>query len=83
MIKRHLKNSTSSRAMVAVPLRDEKTRGFATRLRESMTDYGFVLFYEGTVVCRDDWVVEEEVKSWYGIWGIKILGAQDSQDHFP
>ena len=70
MIKRHLKKDVSSRAMVAVPLRDEKTKGFAINLREFMDGYGFRLLSEGTVVCRDDWASNgEEVRSWYGIWG--------------
>jgi hypothetical protein len=71
MTKRHLKRDVSSRAMVAVPLRDEKTRGFAMCLRELMAGHSFDLLSEGTVVCRDDWASSgEEVRSWYGIWGI-------------
>ncbi|TVY19192.1 Protein-lysine N-methyltransferase EFM2 [Lachnellula arida] len=70
MIKRYLKNDVSSRAMVAVPLRDEKTKGFAANLGEVMGGYGFSLLSEGTVVCRDDWASNgEEVRSWFGIWG--------------
>jgi hypothetical protein len=70
MIKRHLKDNTSSRAMVAVPLRDAKTKGFAVTLREFMEGLNFVLFHEGTVICRDDWASSgEEVRSWFGIWG--------------
>ncbi|TVY65670.1 Protein-lysine N-methyltransferase EFM2 [Lachnellula suecica] len=72
MINLHLKRGPASRAMVAVPLRDEKTRGFSMSLRKSMADYEFDLLYEGTVICRDDWVsTGEEVRSWYGIWGMK------------
>jgi len=69
MIKRYLKNDAYSRAMVAVPLRDEKTSSFATKLRGLMARYNFDLLSEGTVVCRDDWTSNGEVKSWYGIWG--------------
>lgn len=70
MIKRHLKSDTSSRAMVAVPLRDAKTKSFAVTLKESMKSFSFVLLYEGTVICRDDWSnSSEEVRSWFGIWG--------------
>jgi hypothetical protein len=70
IIKRHLKNDTSSRATVAVPLRDAKTKGFAVMLKESMESFNFSLLHEGTVICRDDWASSgEEVRSWFGIWG--------------
>ncbi|KAH6664121.1 putative rapid response to glucose protein 1 [Halenospora varia] len=70
MIKEFIKPNATSRAMVAVPLRDEKTREFANNLKEIMDLYNFRLLYDGEEICRDDWANNgEEVKSWWGIWG--------------
>jgi hypothetical protein len=80
MIKRHLQNDTSSRAVVAVPLRDAKTKGFAVILRESMESFNFALVHEGTVICRDDWASSgEEVRSWFGIWGCAPTGRIEAK----
>ncbi|KAH8648005.1 putative methyltransferase-domain-containing protein [Tricladium varicosporioides] len=71
MIKEFIKPNTTSRAMVAVPLRDEKTRGFANKLQEIMNLYDFKLLYNDEEICRDDWANNgEEVKSWWGVWGL-------------
>ncbi|KAF4629461.1 hypothetical protein G7Y89_g8684 [Cudoniella acicularis] len=89
MIKQHLKLASSSRAMVAVPLRDKKTAEFALKLQDIMLSYNFQLLHEGTEVCRDDWATKggennrarktESVQAVEEIFRQIILGAGESR----
>lgn len=73
VITRFIRSNTESRALVAVPMRDEKTRLLAKNLRDNMANNHFNLFHEGWEVCRDDWERleddDEEVQCWWGLFG--------------
>lgn len=60
MIRTFLKRDGESRALVAVPLRDQKTTEMAADFKEVMFKMGFSLVVKGEEVCRDDWEENEE-----------------------
>jgi hypothetical protein len=70
MIKKYLKYNRSSRALVAVPLRDKGTKALVRKLIDLMRSYGFQLSHQGEEFFKDDWVDanEEGVRCWWSIW---------------
>jgi len=72
MIETFLKRNNDARALIAVPLRDWKTKQMTTTFQEAMTRKGLSLLVQGQEICRDDWV-ENEVEGtgvvcWWAIW---------------
>jgi hypothetical protein len=68
-IRRHIKADSSSRVLVAVPMRDTNTTKMAQELWSLMKKNAFALHAEGTEICRDDWANDgAEVRCWWGIW---------------
>jgi len=79
MIKKYVKSDRKSRALVAVPMRDKKTKGMRAKLEEYLAENNFRLISEGSEVCRDDWEGanhDEEVRCWWGIFGLAFHGAE-------
>ena len=78
MMKKYLKADRNSRALVAVPMRDNKTKEMRARLEEYLVEDNFRLIGEGSEVCRDDWEGanrDEEVRCWWGIFGLALSCA--------
>jgi hypothetical protein len=71
MIKRFLKDDTDSRALVAMPIRDEMTGKLALAFERSMNKLGFSKEVRGAKACRDDWEAGEVVDMEWEIWGKK------------
>lgn len=74
MIQNHLKDESTSRALVAVPLRDKNTLRMTGVLRKNLERDGLVMYHEGWEICRDDWDSENEeggVKCWWALFGWK------------
>jgi hypothetical protein len=69
MIKRFLKDNTDSRALVAMPIRDDMTSKLALAFERSMNKLGFSKEVCGAKPCRDDWEVGEVVDMEWEIWG--------------
>jgi hypothetical protein len=69
MIKTFLKDSTDSRALVAMPIRDDKTNQLALVFERSMNKLGFGKEVRGAKLCRDDWEAGEAVNMEWEIWG--------------
>jgi hypothetical protein len=69
MIKRFLKDDTDSRALVAMPIRDDMTSKLALAFERSMNKLGFSKEVRGAKPCRDDWEAGEVVDMEWEIWG--------------
>ena len=75
MFQRYLKYDRTTRALIAVPLRDKATKVLVRKFIEFMTFHNFQLIYEGEELFWDeDWVDanEEGVRCWWGIWSWNI-----------
>lgn len=72
MIETFLKRNEDARALIAVPLRDQKTKQMTATFQEAMTVKGFSLLAQGQEICRDDWkeneVEETGAGCWWAIW---------------
>ncbi|KIM98076.1 hypothetical protein OIDMADRAFT_147564 [Oidiodendron maius Zn] len=72
MIETFLKRNEDARALIAVPLRDQKTKQMTATFQEVMTGKGFSLLAQGQEICRDDWkendVEETGAGCWWAIW---------------
>lgn len=71
MIKKHLKQASKSRALVAVPLRDKNTVRIVGNFRKKLESFGFKMLHEGSEVCMDDWegkMEDEGVKCWWAVF---------------
>jgi hypothetical protein len=71
MINRFLKHDADSRALVAMPIRDDKTSKLALAFERSMNKLGFNKEVRGAKPCRDDWEAGEVVDMEWEIWGKK------------
>lgn len=70
MISKFLKHDGESRALVAVPLRDQKTVDMVAKFKGFMFGMGFCSVGQGDEVCRDDWEDEEGKGAvcWWSTW---------------
>jgi hypothetical protein len=59
-----------SRALVAIPMRDDTTRSLAEKLSNLMVGNGFHVESSGEEICRDDWESSEgpDVKLRWTFW---------------
>ncbi|KAL3425068.1 hypothetical protein PVAG01_04349 [Phlyctema vagabunda] len=75
MIANYQAPGKESRALVAVPLRDEHTQRLATHLRELLEQGGrFHVLAEGEWICFDDWESADQkdgdgVRCWWAVFG--------------
>lgn len=74
MIKKYLRHNRNSRALVAVPLRDNGTKALVRNLIQSMKLNGFQLTNQGEELFKDDWADanEEGVICWWSIWSWNV-----------
>ncbi|KAH8597471.1 putative methyltransferase-domain-containing protein [Bisporella sp. PMI_857] len=70
MIQKFLKHGRTSLALVAVPLRDKKTKSLYSQFVGSMREKDLQLKYQGSVAFRDDWgsADQESIICWWSIW---------------
>lgn len=71
MISQHQNSNSTSRAIVAVPLRDEHTARLAVKLRACLEAFDLGVVVEGEWTCYDDWKEQgqdEGVKCWWAIF---------------
>ncbi|PBP19349.1 hypothetical protein BUE80_DR009960 [Diplocarpon rosae] len=68
MIERFLKRETESRALVAIPLRDDHTRRMAAEFSDIMENSGFCVVHQGSEIFKDDWGTTEEMQVQWTIW---------------
>lgn len=68
MVTKFLKRDTASRALVAVPLRDDHTQLMAAAFSDSMRNSGFSVVYQGLETFKDDWKSTDEVQVQWNIW---------------
>lgn len=55
MSHKFLKEDGESRALVAIPMRDNTTRALAEKLSILMNENGFLADGFGEEICQDDW----------------------------
>jgi len=72
VIAKHLKPSSPSRVLAAVPLRDETTRKMKDSFVKQLLHLGFEPIVQEEEICYDDWDdarnEDEAVKCWWSVW---------------
>ncbi len=77
VIQKCLKDDGESRALVAIPMRDDTTRALAEKLSNFMVEIGFLDEQSGEEICQDDWEPSNgpEVKLRWTFWKRNILSS--------
>ncbi|KAK0117964.1 hypothetical protein ONS95_012275 [Cadophora gregata] len=68
MVKRFMEDGSQSRALVAIPLRDEHTKRMAHHFSTILENTGFCVVNQDHESCRDDWTSAEEVQVQWTVW---------------
>ncbi|KAI6713534.1 hypothetical protein JHW43_003889 [Diplocarpon mali] len=79
MIQRFLKQGTETRALVAIPLRDNHTRRMEAEFSNTMMNSGFCVVHQGSEIFKDDWGTTEEVQVQWTIWR-RFEGSGTAED---
>lgn len=74
-----------SRALVAIPMRDNTTRSLAGKLSNLMVRNGFHVQSSGEELCRDDWESSEglEVKLRWTFWQRNFFSKSPTNEEPP
>jgi predicted nicotinamide N-methyase len=75
VVQKFLQDDEASRALIAIPMRDNTTIALSEKLSNLMTENGFLVDCSGEEICQDDWEASNgpEVKLRWTFWKRNVL----------